>query len=190
MDHRGEDDLLRSAAEGDEDAFGVLFRRYQRTVYQFAWRMAGSPEAAEDLTQECFFRVLRSAKNFDPGRGPLRSYLLATVRNLAVRSGRTPVADDSCADELVETTPGPEHRLLGLEASEQVERAVAMLPAAQREVLVLIEYEGLSAAEAASVLEVDANAVKSRLYRARQNLKKLLAPYFGRPQGRTMKGCL
>ena len=50
MNHRAEDDLLRSAAEGDEGAFTVLFRRYQRAVFQFAWRIVGSPETAEDLT--------------------------------------------------------------------------------------------------------------------------------------------
>src|SRR5437016_5560529 len=121
MNHRAEDDLLRSAAEGDEGAFTVLFRRYQRAVFQFAWRIVGSPETAEDLTQECFVRVLRSAQSFDPVRGSLRAYLLATVRNLAVRAGKRRVkramesegriAGDSGADELIEMAPGPEDLL-------------------------------------------------------------------------------
>jgi RNA polymerase sigma-70 factor (ECF subfamily) len=66
--------LLKSAAAGDERAFTELFRRYQQPMYRYAFRLTGSAESAEDLTQECFIRVLRSAARFDAERGSLRSY--------------------------------------------------------------------------------------------------------------------
>lgn len=206
MHNTSDDVLLKAAAGGDERAFTILFRRYQQAVFHFACRMTGSIEAAEDVTQECFMRVLRSAERFDPARGSLRTYLYATARNLAVREAQKPsseqarrqlaaemASNDRHADagfdvaHMPDAAPGPEGLLLGIEASEVVRTAVRMLPAAQREALVLIEYEDLSLVEAAQVLAIDAGAVKSRLHRARENLKKLLAPYFGSQYSSTQR---
>jgi len=175
---------MQAVATGDQQAFTSLFRRYYRTIFQFACRMTASPEAAEDLTQECFIRILRSAARFNASRGSLRVYLYTTARNLAIReSGKHrhdlwPDDEDSPgpADDAI----GPEESVLRLEASEVVEKAVHVLPPAQKEVLILIEYQDLTLEEAAQVAGLDVGAVKSRLHRARVNLKKLLAPYFGR----------
>jgi RNA polymerase sigma-70 factor, ECF subfamily len=205
VENKGEGALMKAVANGDEGAFTLLFRRYQHAVFHFACRMTGSVEAGEDLTQECFVRVLRSAQQFDPRRGSLRVYLYATVRNLAIREAqkhsselanrrlavpvttlRQDVADDAGVEAL-DGALGPEDLLLGLEASEVVKSAVWMLPAAQREALILVEYEDLSLDETAQVLEIDVGAVKSRVHRARENLKVLLAPYFGRPRSRLRK---
>ncbi|HEV3197274.1 MAG TPA: sigma-70 family RNA polymerase sigma factor [Bryobacteraceae bacterium] len=197
VENAGEDGLMKAVAAGDEEAFTLLFRRYQRAIFHFACRMTGSVEAAEDLTQECFLRVLRSAKRFDPERGSLRVYLYATARNLTIREAQklsseqakrrlsAPMnaqgrdADDGAGVEMLDLALGPEGLLLGLEASEVVKRAVWRLPTAQREALVLVEYEELSLEETAQVLEIDVGAAKSRVHRARENLKRLLAPYFG-----------
>lgn len=185
METRDDSGLMRAVAKGEEAAFVALFRRYQRAIFRFACRMTGSPETAEDLTQECFVRVLRSAGSFQAARGTVRVYLYATARNLALREmGRrrpgTGAEDEEAAGELADGTLGAEEALLALEASEVVERAVWALPAPQREALVLVEYEDLTLEETADILGIDAGAVKSRLHRARANLKKLLAPYFGR----------
>jgi RNA polymerase sigma-70 factor, ECF subfamily len=145
--------------------------------------MTGSAEAAEDLTQECFVRALRSAARFDAARGPLRVYLYATARNLAITAARKRPfgqgSDDDTGIEALDQALGPEELLLGLEASDVVQRAVRLLPSAQREALILVQYEELSLEETAQVLGIDTGAVKSRVHRARENLKKLLAPYFG-----------
>jgi RNA polymerase sigma-70 factor (ECF subfamily) len=184
VENQDESGLMQAVANGDEAAFTVLFRRYEGILFRFACRMTGSPEAAEDLIQECFVRVLRSAGRFDAGRGSLRVYLYATARNLAIKAAqKRPTgqnADEDTAVELLDGSLGPEQLVLGVEASEVVKRAVGMLPTAQREALILVEYEDLSLEEAAKVLEIEIGAVKSRVHRARENLKRLLAPYFGR----------
>jgi RNA polymerase sigma-70 factor, ECF subfamily len=175
VDNSAEPDLLRAAADGDQAAFTRLFRSHQEAVFRFACRMTGSVATAEDLTQECFLRVLRSAHRFDPMRGSLRTYLYAAVRNLALSLLRK----QGCAGdaEVEPAESGLEDWLLGKELAEAVASAVGRLPVAQREALVLIEYENLSFEEAARVLDVDAGAVKSRVHRARANLRKMLAPY-------------
>jgi RNA polymerase sigma-70 factor, ECF subfamily len=185
VENRGEGALMKAVATGDEGAFTALFRRYQGPVFHFACRVTGSATAAEDLTQECFVRLFRSAAKFDPARGSLRVYLYAIARNLAIREARSHsnTLQNQNDDDTVEPADmalGPEELLLGLEASELVQRAVGTLPAAQREALVLVQYECLSLDETAQVLRIDVGAVKSRVHRARENLKNLLAPYFGR----------
>lgn len=178
--------LLKSAAAGDERAFTELFRRYQQPMYRYAFRLTGSAESAEDLTQECFIRVLRSAARFDAERGSLRSYFYATVRNLAISQARPSLEGlDDGADSLAvpDLATGPEDRVLGDEAASIVQSAIGMLPIAQREALILIHYEELSLQEAADVLSIDVGAVKSRVHRARENLRQSLAPYFSDAAG-------
>src|SRR5579872_1260332 len=114
---------MRAVAAGEEAAFTLLFRRYQPAVFRFACRMTGSPEAAEDLTQECFVRVLRSASRFDPARGSLRVYLYATARNLAVtRYQKTgPAGSEDDADlEIGGGGLGPGQLVVDGEAAEAV----------------------------------------------------------------------
>jgi len=192
-----ESSLMRAVAGGDEEAFTLLFRRYHRAIFHFVCRLTGSVETAEELTQECFVRMLRSAGRFNADRGSLRVYLYAAARNLVIRDlqksaaeqrkrlmavpvgSREAVLDDDAVVEMADRALGPEELVLMLEASEVVKRAVWRLPMAQREALVLVEYEDLSLEEAARVLEIDVGAVKSRVHRARERLKTLLAPYFG-----------
>ncbi len=185
---------MKAVAKGDQSAFTALFRRYKHPLFQFACRLTASVDVGEDLTQECFVRVLRSAKAFDRSRGSLRVYLYATMRNLALtliekqsrertetRSlnnvNRREIGIDADTDILSEAN-GPEELLLDREASSVVRRAIRRLPYAQREALILVQYNGLSLEEAAQVLRIDVGAVKSRVHRARAKLKDDLAPYF------------
>jgi RNA polymerase sigma-70 factor (ECF subfamily) len=173
--------LLHRASRGDETAFLALYERHRETVFRFAYRMLGSAALAEEVTHDCFLSLMRRPEGFDASRAALRTYLYAAVRNLAAKhfrrhGGETPV------DELDDEPPaaereGPLRRLLDEELSEEVRRAVAALPPLQREVVVLVEYEDLTLAEVAEVVGADANAVKSRLHRARQRLRRTLAPY-------------
>ena len=78
--------------------------------------------------------------------------------------------------ETSEVPAGVDEELIRLESADAVRRAVEALPPAQREALYLFEFEGLSLADAAVVLEIEPNAVKARLYRAREQLRRLLAP--------------
>lgn len=173
--------LLEKASRGDETAFVELYQRHRSGVFRFAYRLLGTIELAEDITHDCFVGLIKNPLRFDPSRAMLRTYLYAAVRNLAMkhmRSSRRDLAVDELAVE--PATPdgaGPLEELLDQEVSNVVRRAIADLPPLQREVLVLFEYEQLSMAEIAEVVTTDVGSVKSRLFRARQSLKKSLAPY-------------
>jgi len=117
---------------------------------------------------------------FDAARGELRTYLFGAVRNLANKHFRRSSRTVEDVDLSTVAEPRQESRpLLGLienERARAVQAAIAALPTLQREALILFEYEELSMEQIAAVVEADLSAVKSRLHRARQNLKQTLAP--------------
>jgi len=167
-------DLLLRARQGEEAAFVQIYQRYRRSVFQFAWRLTGSEAAAEDVTQECFLALLDGAA-YDPQHGALRTYLLGIARHRAIRRVRALERDSEDTEDAPDTID-PLGELLAAERTEMVCRAVATLPLPQREALVLFEYEELSMEEIAEVTGVEVGAVKSRLFRARESLRKRLAP--------------
>jgi RNA polymerase sigma-70 factor (ECF subfamily) len=152
--------------------FQAAFDQHKDAVYRFAWRMSGSAAAAEDITQDAFVGLLRHPDRFDPARGTLRAFLLGIARNLALKHWRAEhrfePLDDETAAEPVDLDAG--------ELGDMVGRAVRALPLLQREALVLAEYEGLTLAEIARAVDADVGTVKSRLHRARENLRRALAP--------------
>jgi RNA polymerase sigma-70 factor (ECF subfamily) len=162
--------------------FRSAFHEHKDAVYRFAWRMCGSPVVAEDIAQEVFLTLLRQPGRFDPARGALRSFLLAIARNLALKRWR----DDSRLDVLEDQFAAPAVDLEGREAADAVSAAVASLPPLQREVLILAQYEELSLEEIARAVDAEIGTVKSRLHRARENLKQMLAPLKSRNIGRSI----
>jgi RNA polymerase sigma-70 factor, ECF subfamily len=153
--------------------FESVFREHKDVVYRFAWRMSRSREAAEDITQDVFVSLLRNPDSFDPARGRLQSFLLGVARNLALKRWR----GESRLDELEEErfVASPVDVIAG-ETAEIVGEAVRSLPPLQREVLILCEYEELTLEEIALVVQSEVGTVKSRLHRARENLRRILAP--------------
>jgi RNA polymerase sigma-70 factor, ECF subfamily len=177
-----DEQLLSRAGRGDEAAFMSLYDRHRLPVFRFAYRMLNSAALAEEVTHDCFLGLIRDPGRFDPRRAALRTYLFAAARNLSAKHFRH-YAGGGSYDEAAAAPRGPEDggpltRILREEAAEAVRAAVAALPPAQREVVVLFEYEGLTLAEVAAVVCADAGAVKSRLHRARRRLRCALAPYF------------
>ncbi len=178
-----DEQLLQRASRGDEAAFLLLYERHRDVVFRFAYRMLGSTTQAEDVTHDCFLSLIRRPEAFDEERAKLRTYLLAATRNLALKSLRrtgAEVALDDLAEEPSASAEasGPLRKLLDEELALEVSRAVAALPALQREALVLFEYEELSLREVAEVVGADVGTVKARLHRARQRLKRSLEPYW------------
>ena len=173
--------LLARAAQGEEAAFLALYERYRERIYRFAYRLLGSAALAEDVTHDCFLGLLKRPAAFDPARASLRTYLYAAARNLAFKQFRRPrvevALDELGAEQRATEGQQPLRQLLAAELSEAVRRAVVCLPPLQREALVLFEYEELSLAEIALVVGADVGAVKARLARARENLRRQLAPY-------------
>src|SRR5580692_6669322 len=124
--------LVNRARRGDDDAFGTLYRRHRSPLFRFVWRMTGSVETAEDVTQECFLALARTdgvrGSGFDPERGRLQTYLFGIARHLVFRHLRVSERE---AEELEESA-GPMdvlNELLTAERSATVRRAIESLPA-------------------------------------------------------------
>ncbi len=150
------------------------FDEHHTSVYRFVYRLVARADLAEDITQDCFVAILRHPERWDPGRADLKTYLFSIARNLAFKRFRDnhsnlQVAEDragAIADQRVDQ-----------ELAVAVAQMVAQLPELQREALILFEYEGFHLEEIARIVNADIGVVKSRLHRARESLKRLLAPY-------------
>lgn len=174
--------LLASAAGGDTTAFQILYERYRDPIFRFAYRLLGSAEAAEDVAHDCFLSLIKEPGRFDSNRASLRTYIYATARNLAAKRyhsfGRETAIDELADEPAMAERHAPVARLLDEELASEVQQAIASLPPLQREALVLFEYDELSLAEIGEVVGADANAVKQRLFRAREKLRVRLERYF------------
>jgi RNA polymerase sigma-70 factor (ECF subfamily) len=171
-----DEELFHRARDGDEAAFRSLYEKYRDPLFRFAYRLTGAPDAAEDTVHDCFAALFHA--RFEGSRGSLRTYVYGAVRNLARKrhrdAGREDQADEF--DERPASAADPLSALVSRETSEGVRLAVEALPLLQREVLVLFEYEELSLEEIAAIVEADVGAVKSRLHRARERLRRSLVP--------------
>lgn len=175
-----EAELVARAAKGETEAFRKLYEAHEATLFRFAYRLTNARDVAEDLTQECFLRLMRAA-GFDEERGSLRQFLYGMMRNLARQrqqaNGREVNWDEDALGR-PETAVAAGHDLLESgELAAIVHTAIATLPPLQREAIVLCELEELSLDEAAAVVGADVGALKSRLHRAREGLRRRLAPY-------------
>jgi RNA polymerase sigma-70 factor (ECF subfamily) len=157
-----------------ESDFKAVFEEYRDTIYHFAWRMTNSQDKAEDITQDVFLSLLSHPARFDATRGQMRSFLLGIARNLALKRFRK---DKNRWNALEgEDFVAQPVDIAGRETADIVGAAVQALPPFQREVLVLAQYEGLSLEEIARSVEAEVGTVKSRLHRARENLRRMLGP--------------
>jgi RNA polymerase sigma-70 factor (ECF subfamily) len=166
-----------------DSEFQAAFDEHRDAVYRFAWRMSGSVAAAADITQDVFVSLLRHPNRFDPVRGTLRAFLLGIARNLALKHWRAEHRYEPLDDEAAQTRAANAHTFVAEpvdlergEIGEIVGRAVRALGPLQRELVILAEYEGLTLAEIAQAVDADIGTVKSRLHRARENLRRALAP--------------
>jgi RNA polymerase sigma factor (sigma-70 family) len=173
--------LLERSATGETEAFRILFEAHHEAVFRVAFRLTNEREIAEDITQDCFLRLVLNRGRFDPTRGSLRRYLYGMVRNLVLQyweaRGQDISLGDNCDDDPPATDVLPVDALLIRETAWAVQAALAMLPVLQREAIVLFEFEELSLEEVATAVGSDVGTVKSRLHRARKRLRLALGPY-------------
>ena len=184
---RTDEELLRLARGGDEQAFAALYARRQAALYRFALQMSGSESVAEDAVQEVFMSLLAPSHGFDPSRGSLASYLFGAARNQVLRRlekerGYVALQDDhegtrARGDERLRAAHDPLAEFVRSERAEIVRQAVLALPVHYREVVVLCELQELSYAEAAAALNCAVGTVRSRLHRARSLLCERLREY-------------
>ena len=177
-----DDDLILMYRQGDADAFDTLFDRHHGSVYNFARAMLGPGGGAEDVLQETFLSVARTAGRYAP-RGRFRAWLMRIVRNRCLnridsRRRRRAVLAESGLD-VVEPAcdePTPPRRAEADERTAIVRAAVAELPDRQREAISLYAFEQMTYREIAEVLNMPINTVKTLIHRARANLARALEP--------------
>ena len=174
-------DLAVALAGGDVETLGELYDRYGSLAFAVAVRVVGDSGRAEDVVQEAFLKVWRSAGSFDATRGSLRGWLLACVRNRAIDSLRGRGAHEQAE---VELQPELEARGAGSdpwrEVSRSLERAaiqeaLASLPAEQRQAIELAYYGGYTYTEIAEMSRVPLSTVKGRARLALEKLHSYLA---------------
>lgn len=158
----------------------TAFCEHKDPVFRFAWRMTGSAGAAEDVVQDCFVQLLSHPDRFDRARGTLRSFLFGIARNRILKQWRGERRWDPIEEDTFVVEPLDPARY---ETADMVASAVQSLPPLQREVLVMAEYEDCSLEEIARAVEAEIGTVKSRLHRARENLRRMLAPLRNQPVG-------
>ena len=180
--------LMGLVAQGDTSAFEEVIERHQALVAGTAARMLGSNSDVEDIAQQVFIRVWKSARRYVP-RAKFTTWLLKITRNLvfnelrrAKRRAQVPLQSEPGAEEIPlkdETNPAPDASLLEDELQRAIEEAIMQLPESQRMALVLRRYEQLSYEEISEVLDLSVPAVKSVLFRARTELRSRLNKYLG-----------
>ncbi len=167
---RSDGDLLRLLSGGDEKAFLEFYRKHQGMVFRFALQMSGKVEIAEEVTQDVFVAVMKSAGRYDAERGSVAAFLYGIARNIVLRALERERPYVTALDDQTSEYPA-EHDIFGdLAQSERIEtlrKAVLALPPAYREVVVLCDLNERDYAEAASAMGCAIGTVRSRLHRAR-----------------------
>lgn len=174
--------LMQAFQGGSRAAFEELFARYRKPLYGFFARRLNNLERAEDLTQETFLAVIRTASRYEP-RASVRTYLYSIALNLLAAERRKLLASGKFEQPAPEPeTGGPPECVLW------VRQALERLDAPDREVLMLREYEQLSYSDIAELLRIPVNTVRSRLFRSRLALKSCLESRAGDPAPRPKAG--
>jgi RNA polymerase sigma-70 factor (ECF subfamily) len=162
---RHEAALLFAVGSGDRDqALPELYRRYERRLFGLGIRLLGDAGLAEELVQETFLRVWRTADRFDPSRGTAAVFILAIARRLAIDLWRRPSSRPVLS--ATETPAALDETIDRLLLQLAVRDALDSLPPAHREVLELSYHADLTQTEVASRLQIPLGTVKSRAYHA------------------------
>jgi RNA polymerase sigma-70 factor (ECF subfamily) len=178
--------LMRLVSRGDTAAFEELIERHQALVAGTVAHMLGSNSDVEDIAQQVFIRVWKSARRYVP-RAKFTTWLLKITRNLVFnelrrtkRRAQVPLQSEPGVENPPlkdEANLAPDASLLESELRQTIEDAILQLPETQRMALVLRRYEQLSYEQIAEVLDLSVPAVKSVLFRARTELRARLSKY-------------
>jgi RNA polymerase sigma-70 factor, ECF subfamily len=184
--------LVQSAKAGDVSAFEELVKRYDRNVFRIAQHITQNREDAEDVVQDAFLKAYSNLAQFQ-GQSKFYTWLVRIAVNEALMKLRrrrpermvsldedVKTEDDSLPREVADWSPNPEQQYTQAELRDILPKTIQGLPATFRTVFVLRDVEGLSTEETAEALELSVPAVKSRLLRARLQLRERLNRYFQR----------
>jgi RNA polymerase sigma factor (sigma-70 family) len=182
--------LVRRCIAGEAAAWEEIVQRYHRRIYNLCYRFSGSPDQAQDLTQEVFIKMFGSLKAYDPQRSAFMTWMTTITRNLLVdyfrKSKQERITDslDSApsdhedamplSERIPDKAPAPDSRVYSRETRETVHRALQKLSPDLREAVILRDLQDMDYREIATVLKVPEGTVKSRINRGRAELARLL----------------
>lgn len=181
MAEQTDESALTQAAQGDHDAFGVLYERYVGRIYTYIYYRTGNPYDAEDLTARVFYRAMRHIRNYRDRGLPFSAWLYRIAHNLVANWHR----DNSRRKEIPledsmlnwQSAEHPEHELLRLEERERLLRVIRCLPADRQQLLILKFVEHLSNAEIGQIMGRTEGAVKSLYHRTLSALREELSQF-------------
>jgi RNA polymerase sigma-70 factor (ECF subfamily) len=175
-------ELLARLRRGDAEAFDAVYAAHKDGLFRFLARLCGAREPAEDLFQETWMRLASHAHQLRDGTN-LRAWLYTVARNLHRSQARWRLVDARAVQRLARwwyldaaAQPGPDRQAVASAALERLRAAFDGLPAAHREVLLLVAGEGLPQDEVAQILGITHEATRQRLARARTALARVLEP--------------
>ncbi|MDE0634254.1 MAG: sigma-70 family RNA polymerase sigma factor [Candidatus Poribacteria bacterium] len=182
-----DEELMLECRKGDMSAFELLVRRYQDALVNYIYYIINDYHRAEDLAQETFLRVFKSASRYEP-KASFKSWLYTIATNLSKNEIRNRVRRNTyfledMVDEgedvyhsefMIDTRYQPDILYEKKERQQLIKKALKQLPENQRLALTLVTYQELSYEEISEILNCSIGAVKSLIHRARQNMKKLL----------------
>jgi len=179
-----EDELIQQAKEGDHSSFEKLVKKYEKVIYNLAYRLAKSHDAADEIAQQTFVKAFYGLKRFKLGYS-FYSWIYRICLNLGLNYMKKESLNvsqsrfehsQSPIDFAVEKD-NPETELLKKELSSKIDKEIDSLPPKLRAVLILKEYEDLSYQQIAATLKISKGTVMSRLFRARKRLVQNLKGY-------------
>ncbi|SKA69894.1 RNA polymerase sigma-70 factor, ECF subfamily [Thiothrix eikelboomii] len=180
-------ELVQRVQAGDKKSFDVLVLKYQHKVINLVMRYMHDPDTAQDVAQESFIKAYRGLKNFR-GESAFYTWLyriaINTAKNHLVSQGRRAPTNDIDADEAeqfegesaLKEYATPENEMLRDEIQTMVSQAIDALPDDLRTAIVLRELEGMSYEEIAEAMDCPIGTVRSRIFRARESIDKVLQP--------------
>jgi RNA polymerase sigma-70 factor (ECF subfamily) len=174
-------ELMLRFQKGEERAFEELVRKHTRGVLNLVYRYLGDATRAEDVSQDIFVKVYRARMKYEP-KAKFSTWLYRIAVNHClneIRSRRSQPAVSAPSDELFEHPSGdhPDRQLSRVELQRAVKAAIDALPENQRMAVILARYEDMSYEEIAATMGLSLEAVKSVLFRAKENLQLALAKY-------------
>ena len=172
--------LMRSFAARDPGAADALYGRFAGRIYGLGLVMLGNDAAAQDLVQDTFVKLWRSAGRYDRSRGKLETWVLLMARSLAIDAIRRRVLEIRTLESVDRSTeidqgPGPDERAVTVDLTERARRAMSSLPAEQRAALELAYLGGKTSAEISDLEGIPVGTAKTRIRAALLRLRDLLA---------------
>lgn len=182
--------LIRRCVAGDAAAWEEIVRLHNRRIYNLCYRFAGSPDDAQDLTQEVFIKIYRTLSSFDSSKAAFVTWVTTVTRNLLVdhfRKGKydrmtdsldAPMGDEedgtAVGTQIADGGPSPDERLQSRETKELVHRGLQKLSPELREAVILRDLQDMDYKDISQVLKIPEGTVKSRINRGRTELARLL----------------